>query len=316
MKNYLLAFLQPGRRSSLTLILVIVLTLAALSYFGLLEPVRKTLDSDALTYKIGAVEISFYRVLSGLFGIIVLSWAANFLSGVIDKSMARVIWLEASTREILVKVLQVGLYFILIMLALNLAGIDPSTFAVFGGALGVSIGLGLQKISANFISGIILLLEKSVKKGDQVELAGGISGIVRNTGIRYTLIDAGDGREIMVPNEDFITSRITNWTLTDNSALIEIKAGVSHASDVDLAQRLLRECAGAYPNTSLIRPINCTLQEFAGDGMIFSLSFWVDDVSCEGRAKPRSEVMLAIARAFRNNGVEMSTPGREAAKPQ
>ncbi|MFZ5913688.1 MAG: mechanosensitive ion channel family protein [Pseudomonadota bacterium] len=316
MKNYLLAFLQPGRRSLLTLILVIVLLLVVFNYLGFLEPFRKTLNTGAMTYKIGAVDISFYRVISGLFGIIVLSWAASFISGAIEKSMARATWLEASMQDLLVKVLQVFLYFILIMLGLNLAGIDPSTFAVFGGALGVSIGLGLQKISANFVSGIILLLEKSVKKGDRVELSGGIAGIVRNTGIRYTLIDAGDGREIMVPNEEFITNRITNWTLTDNSALIEIKVSVSAGSDLDLAQKLMRECASAYENISHLHPVNCTLQEFAGDSLVFSLGFWVDDITRSGRVTPRSEVMLAIARAFRDNGIEMSTPKKEAAKPQ
>jgi len=210
--------------------------------------------------------------------------------------------------------LQVVLYFVLFMVTLDLLGIDLTAFAVFGGALGVGLGLGLQKVTANFISGIILLVEKSVKNGDLVDLGGGISGIVRHTGTRYTLIDTGDGRDIMVPNDDFISNRVTNWTYSSKGVQIEIRVNIAYGADIDLAQKLMLAAASQHPCCSRFRPVNCYLQEFAGEGISFALSFWIEDIICDGRVKPRSDVMLAIVRAFRENGIEMVAPKREAAK--
>lgn len=297
----------------MALIAAVALAVALLGYFDLLEPIRKALQSDALTYKIGAAEISFYRVLSGFFGIIVLLWTASLVSGMLEKSVNRVIWLEPNNRALLTKGLQVVLYIALFLVTLDLLGIDLTVFAVFGGALGVGLGLGLQKVTANFISGIILLVEKSVRTGDLVDLGGGISGIVRHTGTRYTRIEAGDGREIMVPNDDFITNRVTNWTYSSAGAQIEIRLSVAHNADLDLAQQLMRDAARGHPCFSKSNPLQCHLVEFTGDGMFFVLSFWIDNVY-EGRTQVRSEVMLAIARAFKDHGIEMFSPKRAAAQ--
>ncbi len=314
MKDTILAILKPGRRTSLALIGVIALAVALMGYFDLLDPVRKVLESDRLTFKVGAAEVSFYSILSGMFGIVFLLWTASLVSGIVEKSIGRMIWLEANNRALLTKALQVVLYFVLFMVTLDLLGIDLTAFAVFGGALGVGLGLGLQKVTANFISGIILLVEKSVKNGDLVDLGGGISGIVRHTGTRYTLIDTGDGRDIMVPNDDFISNRVTNWTYSSKGVQIEIRVNIAYGADIDLAQKLMLAAASQHPCCSRFRPVNCYLQEFAGEGINFVLSFWIEDVICDGRVKPRSEVMLAIVRAFRENGIEMVAPKREAAK--
>ncbi|CAM9280288.1 unnamed protein product [Phaeothamnion confervicola] len=314
MKDTILAILKPGRRTSLALIGVIALAVALLGYFDLLDPVRKVLESDRLTFKVGAAEVSFYSILSGMFGIVFLLWTASLVSGIVEKSIGRMIWLEANNRALLTKALQVVLYFVLFMVTLDLLGIDLTAFAVFGGALGVGLGLGLQKVTANFISGIILLVEKSVKNGDLVDLGGGISGIVRHTGTRYTLIDTGDGRDIMVPNDDFISNRVTNWTYSSKGVQIEIRVNIAYGADIDLAQKLMLAAASQHPCCSRFRPVNCYLQEFAGEGINFVLRFWIEDVICDGRVKPRSEVMLAIVRAFRENGIEMVAPKREAAK--
>lgn len=314
MKDTILAILKPGRRTSLALIVLIAALIAVLGYFNLLEPIGQALESDALTFKIGTVKISIYRILSGIFGLFVLLWTASLVSGLVEKAIGGMHWLEANNRALLTKALQVTLYFILFMITLDLLGIDLTAFAVFGGALGVGLGLGLQKVTANFISGIILLVEKSVKNGDMVDLGSGVSGIVRHTGTRFTLIDTGDGREIMVPNDDFITSRVTNWTFTNNGVLIEIRVNIAYGADIDLARKLMLAEASRHPCCSHVRPVNCYLQEFAGDAISFVLSFWIDDVICDGRVKPRSEVMLAIVRAFKENGIDMVAPKREILK--
>lgn len=316
MKDTLLAILKPGRRTSLALIGAIALVLALLGYFDLLDPIRKLLESDRLRFKIGAAEVSFYSILSGVFGIIFLLWTASLISGIVEKAIGRLYWLEASNRALLTKALQVVLYFVLFMVTLDLLGIDLTAFAVFGGALGVGLGLGLQKVTANFISGIILLVEKSIKNGDMVDLGSGVSGIVRRTGTRFTLIESGDGREIMVPNDDFITNRVTNWTYSNKDAQINIRLSVTYGSDIDLAQKLMVAAARAYPCCSQTLPVNCFLQDFGAEGINFSLSFWVEDIISEGRAKPRSEVMLSIVRAFQEHGVELTAPKREALKAE
>lgn len=314
MKDAVLAILKPGRRTSLALIIAMILAIAVLGYFERLESIGDALEADALTFKIGATKISLYNILSGLFGVFVLLWTASLVSGIVEKSIGRMLWLEVNNRALLTKALQVVLYFVLFMLTLDLLGIDLTAFAVFGGALGVGLGLGLQKVTANFISGIILLVEKSVKNGDLVDLGSGISGIVRHTGTRYTLIDTGDGREIMVPNDDFITNQVTNWTYSSKGVQINIRVSVAYGADIELAQKLLLAAAGAHPCCSHSRPISCFLQEFASEGMSFSLNFWIEDVICDGRLKPRSEVMLAIVRAFRENSIEMVAPHREVPK--
>jgi len=312
MKDTLLAILKPGRRTSLLLIGLTALMIAGLGYFNLLEPIGKALESDALTFKIGAVKISIYRILSGIFGLFVLLWSASLVSSLVEKAIGRLNWLESSNRALLTKAIQVLLYFILFMLTLDLLGIDLTAFAVFGGALGVGLGLGLQKVTANFISGIILLVEKSVKKGDMVDLGNGVAGIVRHTGTRFTLIEGSDGGEIMVPNEEFISNRVTNWTYSNRDARVNIRLSVSYGSDIDLAQKLMLSSALAHPSCSHARPVNCFAQEFGPEGISFSLSFWVRDIISDGRSKPRSEVMQSIVRAFREHGVEMTASRREA----
>ena len=314
MKDTLFTILKPGRRTSLALIALIVAVIAGLGYFNLLEPIGQALESDALTFKIGTLTISLYRILSGIFGLFVLLWTASLVSSLIEKAIGGLNWLEINNRALLTKALQVVLYFVLFMVTLDLLGIDLTAFAVFGGALGVGLGLGLQKVTANFISGIILLVEKSVKNGDMVDLGSGVSGIVRHTGTRFTLIDTGDGREIMVPNDDFITNRVTNWTYSSKGVQIEIRVAVAYGADIDLAQKLMLTAAKDHPCCSQWRPINCYLTDFLAEGISFGLSFWIDDVIGEGRVKPRSEVMLAIVRAFKENGIEMAAPRREAQK--
>lgn len=313
MKNSLLAILKPGHRLSLVLVALIILAVGMLVYFDLIEPARQVLESKRMTLKIAGVTLTAYQILSGLLAVVVLFWVANAASGAVEKSISRLDGLNSSNRNLLVKVVQVALYFILFMLALNMFGISLSAFAVFGGVLGVGIGLGLQKVTANFVSGVILLVEKSVRPGDLVELGGGISGFVRLIGIRHTRIETADGKEVMIPNEDFITSRVTNWTFSNRRCRIEMRVGVGYDSDLELAQRLMLEAAAAHPRCLRAPGPTCFLQEFADKSVIFSLFFWVEDVT-DGRTEPRHEVLFEIWRKFREHGVDFSHPLSSSAR--
>ena len=204
----------------------------------------------------------------------------------------------------------VVVYFLAFLFALGVLGIDLTALTVFSGAVGIGVGFGLQKIASNFISGIILLFEKSVEEGDLVELSDGIAGFVRETGARYTLIETFEGHEVMVPNEDFITNRVTNWTFSNSRGRIDINIGVSYGSDLDKVATLLVEAANGHPRCSQSPAAECFLVDFGDNSVNFTLYFWVDDV-IEGRKRPRSDVLFAIWRKFKENDIEIPFPQRD-----
>jgi small-conductance mechanosensitive channel len=192
--------------------------------------------------------------------------------------------------------------------ALEAVGINLSALAVFSGAVGVGIGIGLQKIVANFISGIILLVDKSVKPGDLVTI-GDNSGRISAMKTRYISVAAGDGREFLIPNEDLVTQRVTNWTYTDKNTLVKIAFTTNYDADPRLVIRLAIETASGASRALKNKPPSCLLIEFAEIGMKFSLTFWVADP--DGMDSVKSEVMLALWDAFRREGVRVPYPVRE-----
>ena len=181
---------------------------------------------------------------------------------------------------------------------------------MFSGALGIGIGFGLQKITSNFISGIIILFEKTVQNDDLIELNDGTLGFLRNTGSRASLIETYDGKEVMVPNEDLITSKVINYTHSDTDSRIEITIGVSYSSDLNLVKKLILEAALEHPRTLKDPQPNCFLREFADSSVNFLLHFWIGDVD-EGRFGPQSEVMFDIWNKFKENNIEIPFPQRD-----
>ena len=153
------------------------------------------------------------------------------------------------------------------LFSLDLIGLDIMTFTVFSGAVGIGIGFGLQKVTSNFISGLILLFEKSIEQDDLIELNDGTYGFVQHTGARYTLIETFDGKEIMIPNEDFITNRVINWTYSNSNGRVDIELGVSYNSDLEVfTKKLAPHCCrlsyvSLFLNSSMVIPVslNCVV---------------------------------------------------------
>ena len=195
-------------------------------------------------------------------------------------------------------------------MGLDVLGIDLTAFAVVGGAIGIGIGFGLQKITSNFISGLILLFEKSVEEGDLIELNDGTIGYVRSTGARYTLIETFESREIMIPNEDFITNRVTNWTFSNSQGRIEINIGVAYGSDLDQVSEILINAAKEHPRCSKQPAADSFLVDFGDNSINFTLYFWVDDI-VEGLKRPKSDVLFSIWRKFKDNNIEIPFPQRD-----
>lgn len=299
------------RSTALPLVLTLLLILlCGLFLFGPFETLRSWLEQTSWTVPAIGYEISSWKIVYGSVAVVFVFLGAITLSRLIASALGRVDSLGASNRTLLIKAAQIAVYTLLFLIMLDLLGIDLTTLTVFGGALGIGIGFGLQKITSNFISGIILLSEKSVEQDDLLELDDGTFGFVRETSTRYTLLETFDGKEILVPNEDLITSRVVNWTYTKPNGRVQIDVGVSYESDIALARDLMLAAATEHPRCSTEPAPQCFLIAFADSSVNFTLYFWLDDIT-KGRRGPQSEVMFAIWNKFAENDITIPFPQRD-----
>lgn len=281
---------------------IVIMVVAVLDVSGFLKITTTYLSS--VSFNIGSLKLSALNVVNGMIILVVVLWGAGVLSKTLESYLRRSSALSYNARELTVKFFRIFVYFIALIIALSVFGVDLTAFAVFGGALGVGIGLGLQKVTANFVSGITLLLEKSIMIGDLVEVAGNV-GHVREMNIRYALIETSDGRELLVPNEELTSSRVTNWTHSNENARIEVKAILNFEADAKKAIKIMLDAARNHPRCIKKPEPLCWLREFTDSGILFVLAFWIGDVH-EGRNTPQSEVMLAILENFRREGIKFA----------
>ncbi|MBR1296753.1 mechanosensitive ion channel domain-containing protein [Bradyrhizobium sp. AUGA SZCCT0042] len=281
---------------------------AALSVVGQLQPTLDLLDSDAASIVLGGLRLTPLVLIKLGALLIVALWLTNIASNFVESRITRSADLTPSIQVLLVKMIRMGLMVLAIIIALSAVGINLSALAVFSGAVGVGIGIGLQKIVANFISGIILLADKSVKPGDLVTI-GDSSGRISAMKTRYISVAAGDGREFLIPNEDLVTQKVVNWTYTDKNTLVKVLFGTNYDADPRLVCKLAIEIAAAAPRAIKNKPPNCILTEFAEAGMKFSLTFWIADP--DGMDTVKSDVMLALWDAFKREGIRVPYPVRE-----
>lgn len=203
--------------------------IAALSIFGILDQTTEALDALALGF--GDFRVSILAVLKGLFAVFILLYLALFASSFVERRVFRLSSISRSTQVLLAKVVRVSLIVIALLVAVTSAGIDLSLFAVFGGALALGIGFGLQKGVSNLFSGMLLLMDRSIKPGDVIELPEiGAFGWVNNMAARYTEIVTRDNKSVLIPNEDFITQRVINWSHGNREVRIHVPFGVHYDS--------------------------------------------------------------------------------------
>lgn len=292
------------------LIAVYILFFLSFGFLDIFNPVRDFLSSEALSFKIGATSISVYLMLKAILTIVVLFWVAHVFSSFFEGRVKKIKNVRSNSKALMVKAVQIVTYFVAIVTGLNVLGIDLTALAVFSGAIGIGLGFGLQKITSNFISGLILLFEKSVEVDDLVELSDGIAGFVKKTNARYTLIETLDSKEIMIPNEDFITSRVVNLTYSHKRGRVDVSLGVSYGSNLEQVKEIMLEAARSHPRCSTdIEPV-CYLREFADSSVNFLLFFWVDDVT-QGRYGPKSDVMFIIWNKFKEHNIEIPFPQQD-----
>lgn len=289
-----------------TLVSVSAWFVAALSIIGQLDAAVELLDSVAIV--LGGLRLTPLLVIKAGALLIVALWLTSIASNFIEGRINRASDLTPSIQVLLVKMIRMGLLTVAVVIALGAVGIDLSALAVFSGAVGVGIGIGLQKIVANFISGIILLADKSVKPGDLVTI-GDNTGKISAMKTRYISVAAGDGREFLIPNEDLVTQKVVNWTYTDKNTLVKIPFGTNYDADPKLVCKLAIEIAAGHPRAQKGKPPGCILTEFAEAGIKFSLTFWLADP--DGMDGVKSDVMLALWEAFKREGIRVPYPVRE-----
>ena len=292
-----------------TLVKLVSLTawvIAALSVINQLDPAADALDSISIV--LGGLRLTPLLVIKLGLILIAALWLTNIASNFAESRINRSSDLTPSIQVLLVKMIRMGLMVLAIAVALSAVGINLSALAVFSGALGVGVGIGLQKIVANFISGIILLADKSVKPGDLVTI-GDSSGRISAMKTRYISVAAGDGREFLIPNEDLVTQKVTNWTYTDKNTLVKVIFGANYDSDPRRVCQLAIEIAGGAPRAIKSKPPGCILTEFGETGMKFALTFWIADP--DGMDNVKSDVMLALWEAFKREGIKVPYPVRE-----
>jgi small-conductance mechanosensitive channel len=279
---------------------------AALSILGQLGPAIDALDSVSIV--LGGLRLTPLLLIKLGVLLIVALWLTNIASNFAESRITQSGDLTPSIQVLLVKIIRLALMAFSIAVVLSAVGINLSALAIFSGAAGVGIGFGLQKIVANFISGIILLADKSVKPGDLVTI-GDSTGRINEMKTRYISVAAGDGREFLIPNEDLVTQKVINWTYTDKNTLVKVNFGTNYDADPRLVCKLAIDIAAAAKRAIKGKPPNCILTEFAEAGMKFSLTFWIADP--DGMDNVKSEVMLALWEAFKREDIRVPYPVRE-----
>jgi small-conductance mechanosensitive channel len=279
---------------------------AALSIIGQLDPTLEALDSVSIV--LGGLRLTPLLLIKLGVLLAVALWLSNIASNFAESRITQSGDLTPSIQVLLVKMIRLALMVFAVAVVMSAVGINLSALAIFSGAAGVGIGFGLQKIVANFISGIILLADKSVKPGDLVTI-GDSSGRISAMKTRYISVAAGDGREFLIPNEDLVTQKVTNWTYTDKNTLVKVNFGTNYDADPRLVCKLAVEIAAVAPRALKLKPPSCLLTEFAEAGMKFSLTFWISDP--DGMDNVKSDVMLALWDAFKREGIKVPYPVRE-----
>jgi len=305
-----IALFRPEAGWTRWVIALIIIGFLIAQNLPLFEPVKTTLKSPQFTLTIGKSKFTAFAILQGVFTVALVAWIASIISVWGERSINRLTRMSRTNRGLITTAFKIIIFFIAGFIGLNALGVNLSSLTIFSGAVGIGLGFGLQKITSNFISGVILLFEKSLEEGDLVELTGGYQGIVKKMGARYTLIETFDSKEIMIPNEDFITNRVINWTFTNSQGRVEIAFGVSYESDIEKARLLALEAAAAHPRCSQSPVPQCFLTEYGDSSVNFLLYFWVDDVTT-GRLEPKSDVMRAIWKTFKENGIGIPFPQRD-----
>ena len=292
-------------RGSVNIVSALIWLTLVLYLAGVLPFIEQELE--AIVIPLGKTQVSVLTLLQGLALVAFTVLGALWLSSLLEMRLMAT-GISMSTRLVLSRFLRATLFVLALLFALAAVGIDLTVLSVFGGALGVGLGLGLQKIASNYVSGFAMLLEGSFRVGDSVKVDN-FEGQISNIFTRYTVVRAANGRESVVPNEMFIVNRVENLSLQNPNVAFNTKLQIDYASDVELARSLMIEAALAQSRVLKSPAPGALLSDFAPDGLELTLGYWIADPE-NGTGNVRSDINLAIWRAFQANGIGVPFPQR------
>ncbi len=279
----------------------------ALYISGWWPDILQFLDQNELP--IGAHHISLLVILQGTLSVAVTLVAALWLGAVIQDHLLKIDTMHSSLRVVLARTVNSVLVLVAVLVSLSLVGIDLTVLSVFGGALGVGLGFGLQKIASSYVSGFVVLLERSLSIGDIVSFDK-YYGIVTHINTRYTVLQGLDGIETVVPNDVLIAGPIQNMSLTDSTLRLATTVTVGYGTDLDTIMKLMEEAAGTVPRVLQLPAPQVVLSKFGTNGFDLELGFWINDPQ-NGRSGVTSDVNRAIWRVLKDNSVELPSPQRD-----
>lgn len=274
---------------------------------GILPEIAVALDS--VRFHAGKAHFSLLTAIQAVFSVGMTLLAALWLGRVLERRLLAASVIDLNVRVVINKVMRAGLIVLAVMIALPLVGIDLTVLSVFGGALGVGLGFGLQKIASNYVSGFIILLDHSIKLGDLI-LVEGRQGTVSELTSRYIVLKLLDGTDVLIPNEALVTSTVVNLSYKDRKIVLGLPVQVAYGTDLELVQRLLVEAAAGEARIALEPPPSALIRGFGDNGINLELMVWILDPE-NGTGGLRSELNLKIWKAFQAHHIEIPFPQRE-----
>jgi len=290
-------------RSTATVVWIFV----GLHMLGLLTPFTNFLQN--LSFSMGSTTFTALGALKGLILAVILLQAAVMLSKFAVTRISHMRDVSPSVQVLLGKTVKVILFTVAILMAMSSVGINLTSLAIFSSALGVGIGFGLQTIISNYVAGIILLMDRSIKPGDTIEV-GGVFGVVSGVYGRFSSVKTRDGKEYLIPNEQFVTNEVINWTYSDNNIRLRIPVGVAYEADVNKALRLMEEAPKGMKRILSSPEPRAMLIEFGDSSVNLELRAWIADTN-DGVTNIKSDVLLRIWDLFHENGVVFPFPQRD-----
>ncbi|MBT8353460.1 MAG: mechanosensitive ion channel [Desulfofustis sp.] len=291
-----------------------VVPILVLQVFGWLDNVTSYLET--FDFEVGNIRVSAYGLARAIVFGSILFWLGRLSNKVGQQLIRRQERLDIGTREVFAQLFQVFLLTFFFILLLQIMGINLTALTVFGGALGVGLGFGLQAIASNFISGLIILLDGSLKVGDFIELDDGRSGTIVKMNIRSTMVETYSGKDIMVPNEQFITTRFVNWTHNNPKQRYSIEFQVAYKTDIPRMLDIIKEVVRSHPQvinepeTPIEELADAEISGFGESGVDILVEFWMEGID-DGVNRVGADLLLLIWQALRDNDIEIPFPQRE-----
>ena len=264
---------------------------------------------NGIGFELGKTNITLLLVIKFIVVISITLWLAYTVGSYLEWRIQKSEELTPSLRVLLGKISKIVLVLVAFVVATTELGINLTAFTFFSGALGVGLGFGLQKIVSNFISGIIILLDRSIKPGDTISL-GETFGWIRELNARFVSVVTRDGREHLIPNEDFITQKLINWSFSNDLVRLDVPFGVSYKSDPHIVSALAIEAAASVPRVLSSQMPVCWMTDFRDSSIEFILRFWINDPQ-NGLTNIRGKVLLTLWDKFKENNIEIPYPHRE-----